>query len=187
MKKRKRGWQLLKNKNIFTIAIISFVIFIGIATYLWYLYFHDYETKLREENCTPEFYREVALVNTGNINYIDAKTEDSDVLVPVYYFSVKNSANRDYDYVIVFEDSDGNDGCTKADRLQRDELEYELTFDNKIVKTAGLDTLSNNILDTNVIKAKGTNDYSLKIRLKNNVTDYQKKHFHYVVNIREKE
>lgn len=177
----------MKNKNIFTIAIICLLIFVGIASYLWYLYFHEYENKLIAENCKPEFNQEVELVNTGNISYIDAKKEDSDSVVPVYYFSVKSNSNRDYNYVITFENSDGNDGCTSENRLDRSELEYELKYDNKVIKSAGLDTLSNNILDTGVIKANSVNDYSLKIRLKSDITNYQKKHFHYVINIKEQE
>ena len=36
----------MKSKNIITIGIFSLVIFMGIAAYLWYLYFHEYESKL---------------------------------------------------------------------------------------------------------------------------------------------
>ena len=175
----------MKNKGTLIIAIICFVIFMGIASYLWYLYFHEYEDKLFAENCTPEFSHDVTLVNTGNINYYDATTEDSDSIVPVYYFSVKNASDKDYKYAIVIEKADGNDGCTTDTRLTRDELEYELKLDNKIIKKAGLDTISDNILDSNVIKGKSVNDYSLKIRLKSEDTDYENKHFHYVVNLKE--
>jgi hypothetical protein len=170
-----------------TIAVICFVIFMGIASYLWYLYFHDYEGKLVDENCRADFSRAVTLTNTGNINYYDAATDDSDSIVPVYYFSVKNTSDKDYNYTIVIENTDGNDGCTPDTRLTRAELEYELKLDNKVIKRAGLDTISNNILDSNVIKANSTNDYSLKIRLKNGDTDYENKHFHYVINIQGQE
>ena len=176
----------MKNKNVFTVAIISLVIFIGIAAYLWYLYFRDYEGKLFDENCKSEFASAVELVNTGNVNYVDATSEDIDSVIPVYYFSVKNSSEKDFEYNIVIEDSDGNDGCDASSRLKREELEYELKLDNKVIKKAGLDTLSNNIIDTNIIKNKSTNDYSLKIKLKSNDVDYHNKHFHYVVNIKEK-
>ena len=177
----------MKNKSVFTVAMICLAIFIVIASYLWYLYFHDYEGKLIAENPKMEFVRGVELVNTGNIDYVNAKPIDNDSLVPTYYFSVKSHSNKDYDYVIVLENANGNDGCSEDTLLKRDELEYELKLDNKVIKVAGLETLSNNILDTNIIKSNGVNDYSLKIRIKNGVTDYEKKHFHYVINMKEKE
>lgn len=159
----------------------------GIASYLWYLYFHDYEGALISLNPNMEFLRGVELVNTGNINYVNAKTEDSDSIIPIYYFSVKSKSTKDFNYIIIIENSEGNDGCSSSTRLNRDELKYELTLDNKVIKTGGLDTLTNNILDANIIKAGSVNDYSLRIKLKEDTTDYENKHFHYVINMREKE
>ncbi len=177
----------MKNKSVFSVAIISLVFFIGIASYLWYLYFHEYEGKLMDENCKPEFSREVELLNTGSTSYNEAKVDDTDSSIPTYYFSVKNNSSNDFNYVILFENSEVNDGCTAATRLERSELEYELRLDNKIIKTASLDTLIDNILDTNIIKGNSVNDYSLKIKLKSDAVDYQNKHFHYLINIKEKE
>ena len=177
----------MKNKSVFSVAIISLVFFIGIASYLWYLYFHEYEGKLMDENCKPEFSREVELLNTGSTSYNEAKVDDTDSSIPTYYFSVKNNSSNNFNYVILFENSEVNDGCTAATRLKRSELEYELRLDNKIIKTASLDTLTDNILDTNIIKVNSVNDYSLKIKLKSDAVDYQNKHFHYLINIKEKE
>ena len=176
----------MKNKKIFTVAIICLIIFMGIAAYLWYIYFHDYEKKLIDENCKSEFVNLVELKNTGNVNYVNADVDDSDSVVPVYYFSVINNSEKDFEYEVVIEDREGNDGCDASSRLKREELEYELRLDNKIIKKAGLDTLTKNVIDTNIIKNKSTNDYSLKIKLKNDDIDYHDKHFHYVVNIKEK-
>lgn len=177
----------MKNRGIFTIAIISLVLFMGIASYLWYLYFHDYEGKLLKENPKMEFVRGVELVNTGNIDYINATPDDSDSIIPTYYFSVKSKSEKDFNYVITLDNSEGNDGCTAATRLDREDLIYELRMDNKLIKTAGLETLSNNILDTNIIKANTTNDYSIRIRLKDDAKDYENKHYHFVINMKEKE
>ena len=177
----------MKNKGVFTIAIVSLVLFMGIASYLWYLYFHDYENALISENPKMEFLKGVELVNTGNIDYVNAKTEDNDSIIPIYYFSVKSKSNKDFNYNIVILDSEGNDDCSSSTRLNRNELEYELKLDNKVIKSGGLDTLANNILDDNIIKAGSVNDYSLKIKLKDTTTDYENKHFHYVINMKEKE
>lgn len=177
----------MKNKSFLTIAIISLVIFMGTASYLWYEYFHEYEDKLVASNPKLEFSHGVELNNTGNIDYVNAKEEDNDSIIPVYYFSVKNKTNKDFDYVIVLNNSEGSDGCSENTRLTREELEYELKLDNKVIKKDNLGTLINNILDTNIIKANSVNDYSLKIKLKDGITNYDKKHFHYVINIKEKE
>ena len=146
----------MKNKRVLNIAFFSLIIFIAIASYLWYLYFHDYENRIIAENPKTEFVRGVELVNTGGINYI-----------------------------ITINEENVKDGCSKSTRFSRDELEYELKLDNKVIKKEGLDKISNNILDTNTIKGNSINDYSLKIRLKSGITDYEEKHFHYVINLEE--
>lgn len=176
----------MKNKGVFTIAMISLVVFMGIASYLWYLYFHEYEQRVIAENKVLEFIQDVELINTGSINYVNANVLDSEEMVPTYYFSVKNKSNKDYNYVIVIEDTTGNDGCSSATRFTRGELEYELKFDNEIIKTDSLDTVVNNILDGRIVKAGETNDYSLKIKLKSDDQDYENKHYHYVITMREK-
>ena len=177
----------MKNRSVFTVAIICLVIFMGIATYLWYLYFHDYEGRVINENPKMEFIRGIELVNTGNIDYINAKPEDNDSIIPIYYFSVKSKSQKDFNYIITLEDATSNDGCSEGTRLKRDELIYELRMDNKLIKTEGLDKLTNNVLDSNIIKANATNDYSIKIKLKEDTKDYEKKHYHFVINMKEKE
>lgn len=177
----------MKNKGVLTIAIVSLFIFIGISSYLWYIYFHDYEQKLLDASPAMKFVKGVELINSGNINYINANALDDESIIPTYYFSVKNHSDKDYNYVILLEDIEGNDGCTEATRFKRKELEYELTLDGEVIKSAGLDSLKDNVLDTNIIKVNGTNDYSLKIRLKENDTNYESKHFHYIINMKEQQ
>ncbi len=177
----------MKNKGVLTIAIISLLIFIGISSYLWYIYFHEYESKLIDASPAMKFIKGVELINSGSISYVNANTLDDEDAIPTYYFSVKNHSDKDYNYVILLEDSEGNDGCTPSTRLKRNELEYELTLDNEIIKTGGLNTLTNNVLDSNIIPINGTNDYSLRIKLKDNDTGYENKHFHYIINMKEHE
>ncbi len=177
----------MKNRSVLTIAIVSLFVFTGIASYLWYLYFHEYESKLIDASPAMKFIKGVELVNSGSINYVNANTFDTDEVIPTYYFSVKNHSDKDYDYVIILDDEESSDGCSPSTRLKRNELEYELTLDNKVIKTGSLDTLKNNVLDKNIIKINGTNDYSLRIKLKEDTTDYENKHFHYVINMKEHE
>ena len=68
----------MKNKNILYIAVLSLFLFVVMASYLWYLYFHDYESKIIASNPKMEFIRDVELINTGGINYVNAKVDDID-------------------------------------------------------------------------------------------------------------
>ena len=136
-------------------------------------------------NPTISFFKDIKLINYGKTNYVNAKTEDYEGIIPIYYFSVKNSSMKEYNYTIFIEEVDENDNCTSDMILKRNELKYELTLDNKIIKTGDLDTLPDSILDTGIIEANDRKDYSLKIQLKDDIMDYENKHYHYVVNIKE--
>lgn len=177
----------MKNKGVLAVAIFSLFVFIGIASYLWYLYFQDYETTLVNASSAMKFIKGVELINSGNINYVNANVTDDDSVIPTYYFSVKNHSDKDYNYVILLEDIEGSDGCSSTSRFKRNELMYELTLDNVVVKSGGLDTLKNNVLDKNIIKVNGINDYSFRIKLKDDTTDYENKHFHFIINMKEHE
>ena len=177
----------MKNKSVLTIAVICLFISIAIASYLWYTYFHDYEAKLLDASPAMKFIKGVELINSGSINYVNATTLDNEEVIPTYYFSVKNHSDKDYNYIIILEDSNGKDGCTPSTRLKRNELEYELSLNDEVIAEGGLDTLTNNILDKNIIKINDTNNYSLMIKLKEHDTGYENKHFHYIINMKEHE
>lgn len=177
----------MKNKNVLTIAIICLFIFVGIASYLWYIYFREYESKLIDASPAMKFIKGVELINSGSINYVNANANDDESVVPTYYFTVKNHSDKDYNYVIFIEDSAGGDGCTPSTRLKRSDLEYELTLDNEVIRSGDLSSLQNNVLDKNIVKIGGINDYSLRIKIKENDTDYENKHFHYIINMKEHE
>ena len=55
----------MANKKIFTIGIFSLALFIGIATYLWYIYFEDYEDKLVANSGGTGSVGSVELINNG--------------------------------------------------------------------------------------------------------------------------
>ncbi len=176
----------MKSKIVCTIGMICLIIFIGIASYLWYIYFGEYENKLIAENKGLEFIRGVEFINSGPIDYVNASILDTDEIIPTYHFRVKNNANKDFDYVLSFMETQGTDGCTNDERFSADELEYELKLDNKVIKSGLVSSLENNLLDTNVIKGQSVNDYSLRIWLNKEIVDYENKHFHYIVTMKEK-
>ena len=176
----------MKNKTILTLGVICLTIFIGISAYLWYLYFHEYEGKLIAEDASLEFIRNVQFENSGPIYYVNASVDDSDSVIPKYYFKVKNSSTKDFNYNVYLENSEGNDGCSPSTRFNRSDLQYELRLDNKVIKSGGLDTLNNNLLDSNIIKKDSTNDYSLKVWLKDDYNGKEQLHFHYIITLKEK-
>ena len=104
----------MKSKNIIVLGIFSLVIFICIASYLWYIYFHEYEGKLLAQNEDLQFATGVELINSGSTTYLNATNTDDDSIIPTYYFRVKNNMDKDYNYVIYFENARANDGCTDA-------------------------------------------------------------------------
>ena len=159
----------MKSKNIVVVGIFSLIIFMGIATYLWYIYFHEYEEKLLTKNSEYDFIRGVEFINSGSTTYLNATTTDDDGIIPTYYFRVKNNMDKDFNYIIYFKNAEANDGCTKDTTFSRDELQYELKLDNKVIKSGGLDTISNNILDVNTINKNSIKDYALKVKLKESV------------------
>ena len=176
----------MKNKSLLTIGVICLIIFICISAYLWYLYFHDYEGKVIAENEGFEFMRSVEFENSGPIYYVNASVDDTDSVIPKYYFRIKNNANKNYEYNLYLEDSEGKDGCTSATRFKRSDLQYELKLDNKVIKKGGLETLQDNLLDANKVLKGSINDYSLKVWLKDDYVGEEQLHYHYIVNIKER-
>ena len=177
----------MKNKVIFIVGTICLVIVMAIASYLWYIYFGEYENKIIAENKGLEFIRGVELINSGSINYVNATVLDTEEVIPTYYFRVKNNADKDFNYEVFLENSNEDDGCTESTRFKREDLQYELKLDNRVIKTGILSELKNDLLDSNVIKGKSINDYSIRIWLNDDLTDYENKHFHYIITLKEKE
>ena len=179
---RKR-WLNLKNKIVFKIGFISIIIFILLATYLWYLYFREYEGEVLAQNVRLE------LINKGRINYINAIPNDDEENIPTYYFRVKNSVDVPIEYEILIKDvsaSEVGDGCSDATLFKREELKYELKRDNKVIASGKLSDLNNDVLDRTKMDGKMINDYSLRVWLNEEVlTTSLSKHYHYVINLKE--
>lgn len=173
----------MKSKKVFTAGIVSLIIFISIATYLWYSYFNNYGIN-KNENTSP-FFESVELISSKGIDYTNATNNDDDSIIPIYYFQISNKADKPFEYVLYLESTTVNDGCTPETTLELDELEYELRFNDSVIQTGSLSSIRDNVLEINTISAKTINNYSLKIKLKNETVDYNDKHFHYIVSIRE--
>ncbi len=172
----------MRNKSVFKIAFISIIIFIIVATYFWFLYFKNHESKITMAK------ERLSITNNGNINYINAIVNDKEENIPTYYFRVNNAANEEINYEILLEDvlpQDVGDGCSSSTILTRDQLEYELKLNNKVVSTGLLISLKDNVLNVSKIGAKSQDSYSLRIWLGEKALDSEDKHYHYVVNLKE--
>lgn len=172
----------MKRVLILKIAFISMIIFTIAGGYFWYIYFNENDGKIVSSNARLE------LLNNGAINYINAMPNDSDNVIPTYYFRVKNNLNMKASYELVLDEispSAAGDGCTSATFFQKNELMYELKLDNKLIKSGRLSTLKDNLLDSNVVSGNSTNDYSLRIFIANDTDNSLQKHYHYVVNLKE--
>ena len=171
----------MKNKNVFKIGFFSILVFIVIAAYFWYLYFHDGMGKILENQ------KGIELINNGNINYVNAQIGDSRLIIPVYYFRVKNNLNTPFKYILKLKEvspSEVNDGCSSATIFLKNELRYELTLDNKVIKSGILSDLGKELNSTS-INGNSIQDYALRIWLNDNATNIDSKHYHYVVELEE--
>lgn len=172
----------MKRVLILKIAFISMIIFTIVGGYFWYIYFNENDGRIISNNIRLE------LLNNGPVNYINAMPNDSDNVIPIYYFRVKNHLNMKAEYELLFEEispSVASDGCTSETFFQKNELMYELKLDNKLIKNGRLSSIKNNILDSNVVSGNSTNDYSLRIYIASDTDNSLQKHYHYVVNLKE--
>ena len=173
----------MKNRSTLKIGIICAGIFILLTSYFWYLYFHEYEGEVLANNVRVE------LVNSGHVDYINAIVNDDERNIPTYYFRVQNFVETPVYYDVLINDvkpSEAKDGCSDGTLFTREELDYELKLDNKVIRTGTLSELKDNILDSNELETIGVKDYSIRIYLNENAKNSLDKHYHYTISLREK-
>ena len=166
----------MRRKQLLKVALIVLAVFTIVGGYFWYLYFNNNEGKMISDNVRLQ------LLNNGSTDYINAIPNDNENNIPTYYFRVKNNLDTPANYTLIFNEltpSDVNDGCDASNYLRKSELMYELSFDNKIIKSGRLSELDNNILDNNNVLGKATNDYALRIFIASDTSDTLNNHYHY--------
>lgn len=172
----------MKANRIFKIGFISVMVFSIVGTILWFMYFDRYESDFLAKNVRLE------LLNNGKINYYNAVPADEEEDIPTYYFRVKNNVNVPISYEILLHDvsaKDANDGCSEKTLFKREQLNYEVMLDNKVIKKGILSDLQGDILISDKMEGSKVNDYALKVWLNENAKETLGKHYHYVVDIRE--
>ncbi len=129
------------------------------------------------------------LINSGHVDYINAIVHDDERNIPTYYFRVKNNVEAPVYYDILLNDvsaSEAGDGCSDGTLFTREELDYELKLDNKVLRTGTLSDLKENILDSNEMENVGVNDYSIRIYLNEKAKNTLDRHYHYTITLRER-
>lgn len=170
----------MKNKSVFKIAFISVLIFIIVATYFWYLYFKNGIGKSLSNNIRLE------IANNGGINYINARYNDPDDKIPVYYFRVNNNSNNNIEYDILFEKTSVSDGCTESTIFSSDELNYEIKKNDRIVKSGLVSDIKNGVIYSSTVTGNTKDNYALRVFLNEKAEEKYQNHYHYIINIREK-
>ena len=160
--------------------------FLIVASYLWYLYFHNYE----KDVLTKETILDLEILNSGKIDYVNAKVDDPKDIIPVYYFRIKNNTSNDVSYKVLMRDVssvEANDGCSDGRLFKREELKYELLLKGRVVASGLLSDIKNNILTMGNVNGNSINDYSMRVWLNDeegmNVNTIGK-HYHYVVDVK---
>lgn len=179
----------MKNKTLLLFGGIVLVILLIFGTYAWYLYFLRYSSNNSTSKNTNSSVKvgDIEFRDDGNPVYdADAKKlEDVEVSkVPAYNFRVINNGNSEKDYTLLIEDIPANlvdDGCSEDNLLSRSDLKYQLTLNGKVIKEDFLSNIKDNILDSQKLETKKTNNYSLKIYIHENASDWIGKHYHYKV------
>ena len=180
----------MKNKVLIVCAGLLLLIFLAFGTYAWYLFF------LRASGDFPINNNSKYLENSGIIlkdngnNVYDTKAEsledDNISHVPAYQFQIINTIDKKGKYNIYIEDLPVNmvsDGCTEETLLDRSQLKYQLSLNGQVIKEGKMDTINDNILDSREIEPNTSNDYSLKIYIHDEATDWFGKHYHYKVSV----
>ena len=177
----------MKNKVLIVCAGLLLLIFLVFGTYCWYLYFLRISGGLSSSNNSKNLQLgSIVFKDYGNSVYdSDAEIiEDNNIeKVPSYKFDVINEGDKSI-YKLYIEDLPANmidDGCTEDTILKRDQLKYQLKFNNEIIKEDYLANIKDNILDEREIEKNITNSYELKIYIHDEATNWTAKHYHYKV------
>lgn len=104
------------------------------------------------------------------------KTEN----IPPYHFSIKNSGDSDIEYELLIEDF-VNDKNESNKVLSRKNLKYQLSLNNRVIKTDNLSSVENNVIDIRTVNSKSSNEYELKVWLVGNLnsSDWMDKYYSY--------
>ena len=174
----------MKNKVLIVTAGLLLLI---VGTYYWYLFFLRASNNYGGATNTNNRAGNIVMDDSGNKVYdTDADNYEGDNIsdIPPYTFTIKNTDAKGGSYTLYIEDvpiNSINDGCTEFSLLERNQLNYQLILNDKVIKQDSLNNIKDNILDRRSIEGNKTNVYELRIYIKEDATDWRDKHYHYKV------
>lgn len=174
----------MKKIILLLLAGVALFAFIFTTSILWYRFFYS----------SPSENDGVGSVNVqlGDNNVIDESgliplDDDTAKNLTPYEFKVENNSDSDAMYNVLLEDSIISDDLsyTNKELLSRNQLRYQLSLNGIVIKTASLNELKNNIIDTRNIAAGQTNNYQLRIYVAESAqnTSWQNKYYHFDVKV----
>lgn len=183
--KRERKEEM-KNKIIAICLIILIVCFSGFAFYFWFNYFLNLgsDGKLAGTSTEKDL---IVLIDENKLYSTYKEGIEEPINVDGYKFRIENRSSKSARYNLVFNEispNQVNDGCTNKTLLKRDELNYQLLFNNEVISQGRLNQLQNDILDIRNINGDSKNSYELKVWLNSSSENNDGKHFHYKVELK---
>lgn len=179
----------MKGKVVFAVGFISVIIFIFVSAYFWYLYFLDLHNDGKLNNNSNQIGR-LVMVDISGVNATNEKSKEDGSDTPSYVFRIDNRKTGSTDYNLYIEDTPYNlvtDGCSPETTLRRSDLSYQLKLNGRIVKQGLMIDIEDNLLDTRHINIDVSNQYELTVWINENATDWEGKHYHYKVTLKEVE
>lgn len=176
----------MKNRINVIVMIIFIVCFCTLAFYFWFNYFINLGTNGRlsgvnTQNSTLVFTDE----NKIYASFKEGIEEPIDV--DGYNFKIENKGNKEVRYELMFTEIlpiQVNDGCSNKTTLRADELNYQLSLENKVISQGRVDQIAGKTLDLRTIDGLKTYNYTLKVWLNSSSENNEGKHYHYNVDLR---
>lgn len=179
----------MKSRSVLIFGFISVIISIVIGAYFWWLYFLNYNNDGRFSN--ENFgYGNLVLIDIEGVNATSEESKENGIGTPSYLFRVDNKKNSSTKYTLYIEETPYNlvdDECSPSTTLQRKDLSYSFKLNGVIIKYGKLSDIKDNILDERMIGVDKSNNYELRVWINEEAYEWEGKHYHYKVVLKEVE
>ena len=181
----------MKRLILLILSGIALFAFIFTSSMLWYNFFYNGTYSIDADNDTDDTVSsiEVQLDDDNTISEGDLIPLDKEMAknIEPYSFRVKNTNSVSAYYNVIIEDAMiSNDvNYSSKELLLRNQLEYQLSLNGKLIKTGMLSDIRNNILDSRTISENETNNYELRMYVSESAldTNWQNKYYHFNINV----
>ncbi len=173
----------MKKTGVVLLSASAIVIFtVVVAIFCFRLYSNNEENRLGNV--------EIVLGDSGkgvDIEQLEPIKEDEVEKMDAYKFSVKNNGSTDSRYQVLIEEVElsNKKGYRKSELLSRNQLNYELKLNGRVIAKGDMSEINNNIIDERIIGVSTINKYQLKVWIPESArnTDWLNKYYRYKVNI----